>query len=468
MKKKMKIFPTIIASFLVLSAISACTPGETHQGKTVIKYLVSNESAAYKEILNTVVEDFNKIIAEEGYYIETSMPGGDYYESLGRLIASNNTPDIFLMEYGYFNSYVDRMADLSSYLEKSKTLSKNDLWDLNEYYKDSAGQLKAIIKDFSPDFMLIYNKTMLEEYNASVEESKRFYLDETTPVTWDYFYQMTNAIQASGKAQYGTSLGFEGTKHLHEIVQQTGAQMYIDGDKKLNKEDSNLREAFAFYYSLQKDNVSNDGNDTSAEIQKYAALQENVAGKKAPASYTSGSTTSEQELFKQGRCFSIFNGLYSFPSYSFYDVGFEYGIAPHPVQKEGDTPFGTTSAMVSHAISKSSRHKDIAWRFIEYYQTVGMEKLAKIAFNIPGNKTIAGSDAFLKQEDPKVQDVVQFFYQFVNSGYCKPTTYNSLVDYSVVRTCFETAQNKYFSPSNPYTFSQLIDQIGLLIEQQTR
>lgn len=460
----------LILAVIGLSSLGlvGCNNGEqSKDGKIAIKYLISNESTAYKTILDDVISEFNASIEDEGYYIDASVPGGSYYESLGRLMAANNTPDIFMMEYGYFYSYQNKMADLTKYLDESEGLSSSDLWDLNDYYKDNNGKLKAIIKDFSPDFMLIYNKTMLDSYNKSVSEEDRFYLSETEPVTWEYFYKMVSALQRKGYAEYGTSLGFEGTKHLHEIVQSTGVNMYTNDEKGINATNNNLREAFAFFYALQKDDITQGDTDSASELQVYNEVQKLNTGKKAPASYTSGSTTTEQELFKSGRCFSIFNGLYSFPSYDFYNVNFEYGIVPHPVQNEGDKPFGTTSAMVSHAISASSRHKDIAWRFIEYYQTEGLKKLSKIAFNIPGNKTIAGSDAFLVQENEKVQKMVNYFYDFVSKGYCVPTEYNSLVDYSVINTCFSTVQSKYFSQSNPYTFYEMIDQVNLLIKQQT-
>lgn len=469
MKKSIKFATLAIISTFLLAACNSEGGGGRSDRVKVIKYLVSVDSTAYTEILNDLIDEFNEEIKDEGYKIETQVPGGNYYESLGTMIAANRTPDIFMMEYGYFNAYKHSMLDLSQFLDVSTNLSHSDLWNLNDYYKDG-GKVKALIKDFSPDFMLIYNKTMLDSYNAA-HPDKQYHLSRTEPVTWEYFFEMTSAIQSSGMAQYGTSLGFEGVKHLHDMVQQTGSSMYINDDKEVNITDKNVREAFACFLSLQKDNVTQGGKDTAPEIQKYGAIQALNNGK-SPASYTSGSSTSEQQLFMTSRCFSIFNGLYSFPSYDFYSLSkesgtFDYDVAPHPVQSEGDDPFGTTSAMVSHAISSKTKYKDICWRFLEFYQTEGLSRISKIAYNIPGNKTIASSDSFLKNDNPKVEDMVNYFYDFVNSGYCVPTTYNSRVDYATLSTCYSTAWNEYYNVNNPLTFDGLMNKINTLIKNQT-
>lgn len=401
-------------------------------GKKVLTYLMSNDSVAYMNIANKIVSDFNEQIASEGYYIETETPGGDYYTSLGNKFAANSAPDIFFMEEGYFNAYAKYLLPLTSYLTSSSKLKTSDLWDINDFYKYN-GDICCLIKDFSPDFMLIYNKTALADYNKN-HPSAQFTISDTVPMSWHDFYKMTSAIQAYEGMKYGTSLGFEGVKHIHDLVQMTGTTMYTAEQTALNLSSEDLKEAFRFFCALQKDNAT--------EFPTYYSLNQNSG--KAPASYTSGVTTSEQEMFKQGKCFSIFNGLYAFASYGFYDVSFDYGVAPSPVEKDGDAAYGSTSAMVSHAIYKNSKYKDIAWRFLEYYQTEGIRRLAGIAYNIPGNKTIAGSDAFLKNDNPKVQAMSNYFYNFVEAGHCHPTIYNTKVSFSRVQTCFSTQLAKYY------------------------
>lgn len=457
-----------ITSLLLITSLTGCDQGRTRgDGKVAVKYLISAESISYQTILDEIISDFNALHEEDGYYIETEVPGGDYYTSLGSKFAARIAPDIFMMEYGHFLPYSSYLAPLDTYLANSDKLSSSDLWELNDYYKDN-GELKAIIKDFSPDFMLIYNKTMLDNYN-SIHPDKQYHLSEDEPVTWEYFYEMTSAIQHSSLAELGTSLGFEGVKHLHEIVQSTGKNVYTNEDKNLNKDDEDVRSAIAFFTALQKTNVSLNGQEKANELSPFISIQETYSDKKAPAAYTSGSTTSEQEMFKQGRCFSIFNGLYSFPSYDFYNINnFEIGIAPHPVQNEGDSMYGTTSAMVSHAIYSKSKYKDYAWEFIEYYQTVGLEKISKIAFNIPGNKTIAGSDNFLNNENEKVKKTANYFYNFVKDGYCYPTMYNSKIDFTSLANCYTSAFTKYFASDSTINFDELINMIDSAVFNKAR
>ena len=448
MKKLLLILCTLILS-LGLFACDDETGGLRGQSgrKKTLTYLISSESTAYRTILDQLLKEFNESIADEGYEIISEIPGGEYYQSLGNKFAANQAPDIFMMEIGYFNAYKSHMASLNSYLENSEVLSASDLWDLNDNYKDN-GEYKALIKDFSPDFMLIYNKTILNNYNAA-NPNDQIVISETEPLTWKEFYEIASKIQNKMNVQYGTSLGFEAEKHLHQMVQSTGSSMYTSDNKALNVNDNNVKEAFKYFCALQKDNAT--------EFSEYLALNHS-ASKKAPASYTSGSNTSEQELFKQQRCFSIFNGLYSFAAYDFYNTDFEVGIAPSPVMNEGDAPFTTTSAMVSHGISRNSRHKDIAWRWLEFYQTEGLKRFSAIAFNIPGNKTVAGSDAFLNNSNEKVSYMTNYFYNYVNNGYVHCTKYNPNVSFQRIKTCFTTHIAKYYD--GKLSFDDLLNEIN--------
>lgn len=438
-----------LCAFLATVSLASCGDGgsRTQSGrKKTITYLVSSESSAYRTILDELIAEFNASIAEDGYEMIPEVPGGEYYQSLGNKFAANQAPDIFMMEIGYFNAYSKHMAPLDGYLSSSEKLSSNDLWGLNDHYKDGDG-LKALIKDFSPDFMLIYNKTMLDNYNKSNPENQ-ITISETEPLTWKEFYEIASIMQANG-ADYGTSLGFEGEKHLHQLVQSTGSSMYTDDYTALNIEDQNVVEAFKYFCALQKDN---------AGFEEYDALNKNNG--KAPASYTTGSNTSEQELFKQGRCFSIFNGLYSFAAYDFYNANFEVGIAPSPVMSETSEPYSTTSAMIAHAISRNSKYKDIAWKWLEFYQTEGLNRFAQIAFNIPGNKTIAGSDAFLKNENEQIQEMTNYFYNYVNDGHVYATEYNPKVSFQRIKTCFTTHMGKYYDKTNAISFEELLSEIN--------
>lgn len=457
-KKSLFCFLSAVACMAALTSCEGGTGGGQRQRKDGLKeliYLTSADSVAYTTVLNKVIADFNEIIKPEGYVIETQTPGDSYYQALADKFVSRQAPDIFMMEEGSFNGFADKLAPLDDYLNVSTTLHKSDLWDLNNFYKNSDGKLVCLIKDFSPDFMLIYNKTLLNSYNET-HPDKQFIISETEPMSWAQYYEMCSTIQKAQGIEYGSSLGFEGVKHLHELVQSTGSSMYINDDKNVNINDNNVKEAFKLFCALQKDNAT----EFPEYYEKNAFKNDEGRNKgKAPGSYTSGSQTSEQQLFMQGRCFSIFNGLYAFSSYDFYGINnFEYGVAPHPVMDPSKGKFATTSAMVSHAISKTSKYKDIAWRFIEYYQTVGIEQFAKIAYNIPGNKTIAGSDAFLKNDNPKVEKMANYFYNFVSDGSCTYTKYNKQISYSVVATNFNAQLAKYYDGNS--TFDQLLNNVN--------
>lgn len=452
--KKIFLVITIFFSALLFTACNNDGERDLKRGKKVLTYLVSSQTAAAERVLNEVIADFNEIIAEEGYFIETETPGGDYYTALGNKFAARQAPDIFLMETGYFNAYARTgyLEPLDEYLEKSSVLSRDDLWEVNSYYRydknlgAGKGQLYALIKDYSPDFMLIYNKTMLDSYNKNHPEDK-IIISETEPLTWQEFYEIASKIQAAQKINYGTSIGFEAVKHLHEWVQMTGSSLFKEDGKTLNVDDENVRAAFAFFTALQKDNAE--------EFPEYLALNHNNGI--APASYTKGASTSEVEVFKQQKAFSIFNGLYSFYTFGLYNTDFEIGIAPPPVKAGITTPYATTSAMVANCISATSKYKDVAFRFLEYYMTVGMEKFAEVGFNIPGNKTIAGTDVFLNPQNEKVKAMNNYFYNFVDAGYVHPTIYNPNISFKKLETHFVTQLDKYYDGGQ--SFNEMLTQL---------
>ena len=109
--------------------------------------------------------------------------------------------------------------------------------------------------------------------------------------------------------------------------------------------------------------------------------------------------------------------------------------------------------MVGLAISAKSKQKDAAWKFIEYYFTEGLEDLARIGYNIPGNKKVAATtflnDPSLSQRDKEIN---QFFYDLaLNHSFV--IEYNRYLSQAVVETnVFAPNLSEYFSKSKGKEF----------------
>lgn len=459
MKKIIKPFTIIIA--LIMSVSLAACGGETGsrggRGTKVLSYLVSSTTDVHAQKLNEIVAKFNQEVKDEGYELQISSPGGEYYQSLGNLMRSQNSPDIFLMDGGNFAAYsrLGYMEPLDDYITASTELGLDDLWDINSYYRYERtsgvgqGKLYGLIKDWSPDFMLIYNKSMLNEYN-SLSDTEDIVISDSEPLTWAEFYSIANRIQAKLGVNYGTSIGFEPNRHLMEWIQMTGSKMFLTDNENLNIDDAGVRSAFEFFSALQKDN---------AGISGYPQT-----GSKAPASYTTGASMAEQEMFRQRNTFSLFNGLWAFYTYGFDNMGFEVGIAPPPVPDKSTGVYAGSSGMIANCISSQSKYKDMAFRFLEFYMTEGMEELAEIGFNIPGNKTIANSDAFLNPADPKVKERNNYFFDFAMSGNVHPILYNPLISFNKLETHLKNQFSKYFD--GELAFNTLLTNLRTQIKQE--
>lgn len=459
--KKRIIGVTLLGAFC-LAMFCGCGDGSREFGKgggKVLTYLASSTTDLQAEKLQEIIDGFNEQIKDEGYKIEMESPGGEYYTSLGNMFNTSDAPDIFLMDGGNFASYarLGYLLDLGEYLENSELISEQDLWDINSYYRYDRtagvgeGTLYGLIKDWSPDFMLLYNKTQLEEYNQRNPQDT-ITIDSQTPMTWQEFYMAASKIQKGLGIQYGTSIGFESYKHLMEWVQMTGSELFTDDYTKLNVQDSGVRSAFEFFCALQKDNA--------VEFPDYPSQN----GGKAPATYTVGASVAEQESFKQGRMFSIFSGLWAFYTYGFYDVNFEIGIAPPPVYDKSDGVYAGSSGMLAHCISSTCQNPDIAFRFLEYYMTTGQEIMAGIGFNIPGNKTVAASDAFLNPSDAKVKELNNYFYNLALSGKVHPIEYNPKIGFDKMSTHMQNQFSKYFSGDQ--SFDEMLSELKRQLEQE--
>ncbi len=448
-------------AFVLCLGCFACGEGGTRGGRSgkTLTYLVSSTTDVHAVKLQGIVDKFNEQVKDEGYKIEIESPGGDYYQSLGNLFASQSEPDIFLMDGGNFNAYarLGYLAPLDGYLEASQALGTEDLWEINSYYRYDrdtgigSGQMYGLIKDFSPDFMLLYNKTMLDNYNKKVAADEKIVISDSEPLTWTQFYRYASKIQKEMSISYGTSIGFESTRHLMEMIQQSGGKMFESDNATLNIGNAGVRSAFEYFCALQCDHAS------------FAAYPSQNGGK-APASYTTGASVAEQQAFKQQKMFSIFNGLWSFYTYDFDSAGFEVGIAPAPIPDGSTEPYMGCSGMIANCISSRSKNKDVAFRFLEYYMTEGMKELAGIGFNIPGNKTVASSDVFLNPANEKVKARNNYFYDWVQAGKVHPIEYNSRISFNKLETHLNTQLSKYVD--DKLSFDDLLTQLQKALKQE--
>lgn len=382
--------------------------------------------------IQDVIDEFEAI--NPNIRINIERAGDNYFFDLKMKFASKNGPDIFLMDPGEIMPFLeeDFILPLDDYINESDVLSLDDLWDVNDGYRYDGtslgqGQLYALIKDWTPDFMLIYNKNHVDSYRQTHPNAFP-YLEQEQPMTWTQFKEFSEALTiGSGTTitRYGTTLDFVPYKHLYEWIQMSGDSMFIDQQTKFNKNAQGVRDAFEFFLSLQE-------------------------GPNAPAPYK-GSTSLAVggERFTLGNVSSVFLGRWAFVAYNWYNVNFEIGILPPPVpdnrikDNQGRyIPYAGVSGMIANCINADSKHPEEAYKFIEFYQTVGMERLAELGYNIPGNKTIA-YDIFMSVEDEKIRSINEIFLNAATT-YSYPIQYNPHISTTSIERIISNKVSLYF------------------------
>ena len=162
----------LLLSTLALLLVS-CNTTTTKKDKLIFYvWGDSTEIANYEKI----AKDFTN---ETNIKVEVISATGDYYDGLNiSFSSSNNAPDIFFTESGEFLSHLasKKIMNLTPYIENGQLdvqtnnnpNGKIQLWDINDAYRYDGSQVGsgdyyALIKDWSPDFIMWYNKSHIDE-----------------------------------------------------------------------------------------------------------------------------------------------------------------------------------------------------------------------------------------------------------------------------------------------------------------
>lgn len=453
MKKLFKFITFLLISVFLLSAVG-CRDGQ--RDYLVFYVWGDNRDMSWYE---QVAADYK---AEYGFEVRVERSMGTYYDNLNvALNSKSKAPDIFFTQEGEIMTQLraDRVLNLSDYIESGAIDVKSDinpdgeieLWDINNCYRydgESMGQgdYYAFIKDWSPDFMMWYNKDHIDEYNedngfAEGDDGYMEYPSETVPMNWSAFLDMSYKLtqkEDNLTTRYGTMLDRVPYSHLMEFIQMTGENVF-DGECKYLNTSDNVVKAYEFMCDLQL------GEKASAPVI-------------GPSGITSG------EAFYNETVSIVWFGSWAYSSYDWNSAPFEIGIAPPPMPDRDepyteDDCYGVSSGMVSLAINKNSQNLDRAVEFLNYYMTEGQKFFATKGFNIPGNQAVASSDLYLYPEDSMLSHINQTFYNFA-LNYTHPIVYNKFVPQSTVENIISKHLSSYYTNYDPAKLSQVISAIA--------
>jgi len=454
----------IIMILLVILVLVLVSCNSTSSNRDYLIFYVwgdSSEVSWYEAIAEKYEE-------KGGCHVKVEPAVGEYYNNLNiKLGSKKSAPDIFFTEMGEIQGQLNqkKVLDLTPYID-SKALDivtennpngKIKLWDVNDAYrydgtKLGQGNLYAVIKDWSPDFVMWYNKDHIDEYNAENnlkpgDDGYMEYPSETIPMTWDEFsdmsYKLTKVV--NNKTRYGTMIDRVPWKHLMEFIQMNGSTMFDSNNKYLNSDDSKFLEAFKFFTDLQ-------------------------IGPKASAPKIGVSGINSGDSFANGDVSIVWYGSWAYSSYYWNSVSFEIGMAPAPVPSKGreltaDDTYLASSGMISLAIYKNTPLVDKAVDFLNFYMTYGQEYMAKKAFNIPGNQLVAESDTFLDPENAKIKKINNYFYNLA-LNYTHTLTYNQYISQLLVENQFGKNISSWYNNLSADTYESILAKIKTDIKNE--
>lgn len=325
----------LLSLFMILFLCSACTK---HDNKTVIQF-ASWGSQSEIEILKPIISDFEKENPE--LKIDFMHIPQNYFQKIHLLMASNLSPDVIFINNLYLPVYADFLEDLTPYINNS------DFYTQTIKALSYDNKILAVPRDAS-NLVVFYNKTLFDKYCIKYPD-KNWTLDDLLKISLEF--KKHNI--------YGISFDESPSFYLPYLM-SNGGDLY-------NIKSKNSQEALKFYADLRN---------------KY-----NVAPKKSQ----SASATMAQMFLQQKIAMQV-SGRWLVPKYR-TSANFNWDVINFPSGK-----FGSIVQMDSSgwAISKSSKHKKEAIKFIQYLSDKeNITKMTKCGLITPARIDVANSEVFL-------------------------------------------------------------------------
>lgn len=467
MKKKLTV--TLIIAALLISSLcvilAACDPDSGRRsipgwedGKTNIIYYTwgsDEENEIFQEVIDAYEAEHTDV------NIILSKAGNDYYGDLDLQLSGRVPPDIVQMKPGYIADYMESGAiiSLQDYINNSKVITNDMIWEFNDGYRynpktneigNSSDGIYSLIKDFSCDFVMNYNKNLVSDSvkNLGYPQDADGYPSMSAPMTWSQYIAFAGGMQSG--STMGAALDNEPFQQLLEWIQQAGGSLWSADHKKVAdiKNDPAVRAAFE-YYRMLRDKSANSPTFNPSNLQLTGGFM------KEALSATNAVQVGPAQL-KQKQAASIFIGRWAYTTYDMdssiakCNTGFAPPPVPNGVNIESNPKYAAITAMVGMSISSKSQYKDESWDFIEFYFTEGQKMLAKKGYNVPGNRQVAANE-FLN--DPslsaKEKEINKFFYDLaLDHGFV--INFNRYISQYSVEQVLTANLSKYFTNTGKF------------------
>lgn len=277
-------------------------------------------------------------------------------------LAGNLPPDVIDIETKNLPSFAMRgaMEDITSRVMTAK-INKSDYSDRDIEKVIFSGKWYGIPWDTAPA-VIYYNKKLFDK--AGVKYPPQSWNEN--PWSWDNFVSAAHKLTTgSGPSE---TFGWGPTNwwvYWMPWVWQNGADFNDPSGRKITLTDTAFEEAFTFYANL--------------------ILKEKVAP--SPAQSSIGVA----QMFYTGKIAMMSSGSY-FSVGLDKSMGTDWDIAPYPKAKK----IATRSPADCHGLAKAGKHKDEAWKMVQWLTGTPGQTAYALGGYTPVLKSVLNSSAFLQ------------------------------------------------------------------------
>jgi multiple sugar transport system substrate-binding protein len=357
MKYRLLVFAVILSLLL-----TACGGTAASSQKADITMMMWGDPAEL-DVWNKIVEDFHT--ANSNITVKVDVSDWDsYWTKLKTMLSAGTPPDVFAMDAPLYLDYQSRgvLLNLQPYLDKNPDLLKGVYPQTLEAYKTPDGMF-GLPRDFQT-VALFYNKDMFDAAGVDYPTADWTYDDLRNAAK-----QLTKDSNNDGKID---QFGFYSDLWDMELIWSEGIWAYggdiinADHTKTLIAEPK-ARQAWQLFHDMMFEDKSWPDSNTAGE---YGG-----------------------DPFLAGVAAMTTIGHWVVPGYS--EVKFKWDVAPMP---KGPAGQATSVNSAGFVVSKDSKSPDAAFEFLKYVLSEPAQKrLAQLGFACPVLKSVAESDAFLKQ-----------------------------------------------------------------------
>lgn len=339
----------LFAAISLVFSIISCS--RNSNSAVVIKFWAMGTEAEY---VTSLVPEFEK--DNPGIKIDVQqIPWNAAQEKLVTAFASDNTPDICQLGNTWVPQFssLDAIIPLDNFINNSKIVHKENyfpgIWDTN-------------IIDTMVYGIPWYIDTRVMFYRKDVFEKAGY---KEPPKSWIELYDLCKKIKAlhPGQDKYAIYLPTNEWNAFIIFALENQATLLKDNNSRGNFNSDKFKEAFTFLTKFHKEGLAPLGisqvtNVYQAFVEEYFSI------------YISGPwNINEYKKWMTG------------------DLADKWSTAPMPSKTGERYPGVSLAGGSSLVIFKNSKHKDEAWKFIEFLsQTSTQLEFYRLLYNLPAVK----------------------------------------------------------------------------------